>query len=173
MQIRDFFRLIIKLFGLYALLTTIIQFIPFNFSMFIYEEGVMSYFWLVAILLIIVGIFIGMVKNADLLIDWLHLEHGFEEKKINFGNLDESKMFSLTLILIGGFLIIDYFPSFLHNCYYSFRTVADTKGLDGLIGLNYTTVSYFDWTMTFINIVVGYLLIVNHKGISRWLVRKV
>ena len=118
MSKRDFFRTIIKLFGLYSLILSLFQLFPalINFSYMGFSLwSVISVLGLTAI---IIAIYVFLVNKPDLIIDWLNLDKGFDDSRIEFGNFDSDKLVSFATIIIGGFLIIDYFPSFINNCYY-------------------------------------------------------
>jgi hypothetical protein len=66
------------------------------------------------LILISVGIFILLIKKVDNIIDWLKLDKGFDQAQIQIGNFNESKIVSIAIFLIGGMMIVDYLPSFLH-----------------------------------------------------------
>ena len=172
MRTRDFFRLIIKLFGLFILIQTLFYYIPTNLVSQLYGIDFYGIIMILAMCLILYGIFLGLIKKVDWVIDRLKLDQGFDEDFISIGNLNEQKIISLVVIFIGGILLIDYFPSFLHNLYLSFKSTANTKGLESLM-YNYQRVEYFDWAISCMNIILGYLLIINNNLISNWLARKI
>ena len=172
MRTRDFFRLIIKLFGLFILIQTLFYYIPTNLVSQLYGIDFYGIIMILAMCLILYGIFLGLIKKVDWVIDRLKLDQGFDEDFISLGNLNEQKIISLVVIFIGGILLIDYFPSFLHNLYLSFKSTANTKGLESLM-YNYQRVEYFDWAISCMNIILGYLLIINNNLISNWLARKI
>jgi len=93
--------MIIKLFGLYALIQMVMYYIPVNFNMFLYGFDVNTAAILVATSLVLFGIFIGIVKKVDNIIDFLNLDNGFDEDRIDFGSFSESKIISTVLIIIG------------------------------------------------------------------------
>jgi len=164
--------MIIKLFGLYALIQMVMYYIPVNFNMFLYGFDVNTAAILVATSLVLFGIFIGIVKKVDNIIDFLNLDNGFDEDRIDFGSFSESKIISTVLIIIGGFLIVDYFPSFLHNLFSAFRKTANTTGIDDMLSYNMMSVDYFGWFISVINIILGYLLVTKHKFVTNWLMAK-
>ena len=74
-------------------------------------------------------------------------------------------------IIIGGLLIVDYFPSFLKSAYLSFRENIGSYSIDDF---NYgiQRVEYFDWGISCMNLIIGYLMIINHKQLSNWLSKR-
>lgn len=113
-----------------------------------------------------------MLKNSDRMIDWLNLDKGFESDEINFGSLDEQKLFSLAIIFIGGFLLVDYIPTFLYNCFMSFSEIANNSGLNGMISGYQAGFSFFDLVLSALNLILGYVMIMYHKVISSWLTNR-
>ena len=172
MKTRDFFRMIIKLFGLFILIQTAFYYVPLNLVSQIYGLDLYGLVMILFMALLLYGIFLSIIKKVDWIIDWLKLDQGFEEDKISLGDLNEQKIFSLAIIFIGGILLVDYFPSFLYNLYLSFKTTANTKGLDNIM-YNYERVEYFDWAISCMNLILGYLLIINNSLISTWMASKI
>jgi len=107
-----------------------------------------------------------MVSKVDKIIDWLKLDEGFDRNIIQLGNFNETKLASVVIILIGGFLIIDYLPSFLHYLYTSFKIEARSNNLEGILW-GEQEVDYFDWGISAMNLILGYLLIINHSLLSK------
>lgn len=61
---RDFFRTIIKLFGLYALILTVFTFIPQHISYVAFEFDFIVLFWIIGVTVFIVLIYIFLIlKN--------------------------------------------------------------------------------------------------------------
>lgn len=158
---RDFFILIIKLFGLYSLILSLFTFIPKNFSLALFEIDIISIVWMIMASLIIIGIFILLIFKSEKIVKLLKLDKGFDDDKIILGNFDQKQIVMLSSILIGGFLIIDNIASFLSHTIFFFK--AD------ITGMKYNNLSYLKWTISGLNIIMGYLLITNHKSIAKLL----
>ena len=63
-----------------------------------------------------------LLFKTDFIIDILKLDKGFDEEQINLGNLTNESIFKLALIIIGGFLIIDYTPTLLFDIVNAFKS---------------------------------------------------
>ena len=158
---RDFFIIIIRLFGLYSLILSLFTFIPNSFPIAFYDIDTISMIWIIGATLITLGIFLLLIFKSDKLVQILKLDKGFDDDKIEFGNFDQKNIIMLSSILIGGFLIIDNISGFLSQIIFFFK--AD------LIGTEYNNLSYLQWTISGLNIIIGYLLITNHKSIAKLL----
>lgn len=158
---RDFFIIIIKLFGLYSLILSLFSFIPNSFPIAFYDFDTISIIWLIVATLISLGLLVLLIFKSDKIVHLLKLDKGFDDDKIELGNFDQKKIVMLSSILIGGFLIIDNISDFLSHTIFFFK--ADITGME------YNNLSYLKWTISGLNIVIGYLLITNHKSISKLL----
>jgi len=166
MSKKDFFRVIIKLFGLYSLVMTLFSVIPTVFSYSMQGIDLVSVLLALAVIAIIVGIYIFLLQKVDVVIQWLKLDKGFDDDRIEIGNFDSVKLVSFATILIGGFLIVDYFPSFIHNCYLAFRENIQPNGINNLFGTFNEGAYYFDWAISTMNIILGYLLLTNYRRVA-------
>lgn len=166
MTIRDFFRILIKLFCVYFLVQIALYYIPANAFGLIYSYDIVwSLVSLIILFAISIVIFVFLTKKIDSIIDWLKLDKGFDQNIIRLGNFNEQKVFSIAVILIGGMLIVDYLPSFLNHLYTSFKQQAGGSNLQGMI-LGEERTNYFDWGISAMNMIIGYLLIMNHSFLS-------
>ncbi len=167
---KDFFRVIIKLFGLYSLILSIFYFIPSNIP-FIYNDFDLStIIWFLGILSFLILIYSFLIKNVDSVINTLKLDKGFDDDKIEFGNFDSYKILKLSFILIGAFLIIDFLPEFLQYLFLAFKKDASPNGLNYVDTVNFgNTIDYFNWGISGINIILGYLILTNYNGLAKWM----
>ncbi|SDY08663.1 hypothetical protein SAMN05444411_1219 [Lutibacter oricola] len=172
MKIKDFFKLIIKLIGLYLTVQTVFSYIPTNLSYVIssFEYGDFFKMTLITLIysVIVVLIFLFVLFRADRIVDFLRLDKGFDNEKIEFGDFNNQNIMKLALILIGGIMIVSNLSEFLNFLFHAFKTSAEVSmfGNDGLTG-EY----YFNWVVSGLNILIGYLLMTNFKSISKWLIK--
>ncbi len=170
---RDFFRLLIKLFGLYSLIFSLFTFIPNNISYVFLDYDPMLLLWIGSILAFIVVVYIFLLVKTDLIVRALKLDKGFDDERIEFGNFDSLKLVKLATLLIGGFLVVDYVPSFLQFVYFAFKSkvAANESLLAG--GYEYWTPERtFQWSVSGINIFLGIVMLANYDRIAKWLTRK-
>lgn len=173
MSKKDFFRIIIRLFGLYSLITTLFSAIPTILNSSYMGFDVWFVLTVLGIVAIICCIFIFLLFKVDVIIKWLRLDKGFDDDRIEFGNVDSVKLVSFAIILIGGSLIVNYFPGFIYNCYLAFKTAVERKGTDDFFD-TYTysqKVEYFEWVISAMNLVIGYLFLTNYQSIANWITK--
>lgn len=158
---RDFFRLMIKLFGLYQFLIVVFTVLPsqFNvmFSDFFSKWITVSSFALLSILTL--GIFYFLIKFPDKIIDFFKLDKGFDSEKITINNLSSSAILQIGLILIAGFLIVDNFASFFSKLIYYFKMNFLPEDLRGFQNSE-------DLIFSGINLILGFILIIFRKQIA-------
>lgn len=170
---RDFFRLILKLFGLYSLILTVFSFIPSNIGYIMYDFNWTAIVWITGMTAFILFIFLGLIRNTDRIIEWLKMDRGFDEDRIEFGNFNAPGIVKFALIVIGGFLILDYLPDFLQYCFLAFKMKVSLNGLNELESISFgTQLDYFQWTVAGLNILMGYILLTRYERLSTWLTRK-
>jgi len=169
---RDFFRIIIKLFGLYSLILAVFVYFPNNLSYVIYDFEPITLLWIIGALSLTVLVFVFLIRKTDRIIDLLKIDKGFDEERIEFGNFNVQNILKLGLILIGGFLIIDYFPHFLHFCYLAFKGIVASNGIESMHNPFGGTLDYSKWTLSAINLILGYMLLTNFNRISNWIFLK-
>lgn len=162
---RDFFRLLIKIFGLYSFIISIFTLLPETISSFVHYEDYTFIF--IALGSLFIGAFICflLIYKADFIINKLELDKGFDDENIILGNLDSSRILKLAILLVGFFLVIDYVPNFLYHIINAFKKEVSLYGIEG------QKVDYFNLSVSLINIILGYLLITNYKRLADYLDR--
>lgn len=160
---RDFFRVLIKIFGLYSIILILFTVIPNNISLIAFQLDIRVFVTIFASILISVGLFLVLLFRSDFVIDSLKLDKGFDDEQINLGNLTNESIFKLALLIIGGFLIIDYTPTLLFDLVNAFKSKSTFSSIEG------NSVNYFDIVVGVINILIGYLFIANYKSIAQFL----
>ncbi len=93
---RDFFILIIKLFGLFSVVTSLFTSLPSHFSFALMDIDAFSLIWIGLTAIVVVGLFILLIFKSDKVVDLLRLDKGFEDDSIAFGNLS-----SIEIVKIG------------------------------------------------------------------------
>ncbi|WP_298782714.1 hypothetical protein [uncultured Polaribacter sp.] len=173
---RDFFILTIKIFGLYSIITALFSTLPNNISFVIQNIEFTGIIWLIITTLIIIGLFYLLLRKADKVSDILKLEKGFDQERIDFGGLKSLDIIKFGILIIGGFLFIENIPTFLSHTLFAFKS-SIPQGFDqayenrGILKYNRLE-DYVYWISSGMNLLVGYLLIVNFKKISNYLNKK-
>lgn len=174
---RDFFILIIKIFGLYSIITSLFSVLPNNISFVIQNIEIIGIIWLLATALIIIGLFYLLLSKADKISELLKLENGFDEDRIDFNGLKSLDIIKFVVLIIGGLLFVENIPTFLSHTLFAFKS-SIPQGFDqayenqGLLKYNRLE-DYVYWISSAFNLIIGYLLIANFKKISNYLNKKI
>ncbi|WP_445716711.1 hypothetical protein [Flavobacterium sp.] len=164
---RDFFRIIIKLFGLYSLVISLFTFVPQNISnLYIYKEELSFLFVIIGSFLLLIALFLFLLFQTDWIINKLNLTSNFDDDQIILGNLNTNSIYTFSIILIGGFMIIDNFPILLMDLINEFKLRISNYSIT-----NHDT-NYFWFAVNFLNVLFGYLLVTNCKSITKFLDKK-
>lgn len=96
---RDFFIVLVKLFGLYSAVTTIFSGLPNNIMFGMNGEiNIQVYIWLFAVTSVVVGLFWLLTFKADKLVDLLKLGKGFSDDRIETGNIKSEDIIKIGLL---------------------------------------------------------------------------
>lgn len=158
---RDFFISIIKLFGLMSIITTLFSVIPGNFSFALMYMDIFSFVWMAFAIIVVVGLFVFLVFKSDRVVDLLKLDKGFDDEKIELGNLASLDIVKIGTFIIGGLLIIENIPDFLSHTLFAFK--------GSIVGKVRGEEDNFLWAVSGINILLGFLLITNYSFVARLL----
>ena len=170
---KDLFRILIKLFGVYLIIETLFSALPSNLFYFTREFDLRTLITILAIIALTIYIFSALTFNPDKIIKWLKLDQGFDTDDIHINQITTDHIFKLAIILIGGHLIIQEIPIFLSHVYFVFKSSAQPDFMSDF-GNDYTNkASYFDWVVSGINLLIGYLLVTNFKKLSDFFNKKI
>ncbi|HLS31772.1 MAG TPA: hypothetical protein VK021_13025 [Flavobacteriaceae bacterium] len=129
--------------------------------------------WILGASVLAALIYIFLILKTDWIIDLLKIDQGFDDNRIELGNFNSEKIIMLALILIGGFLIIDYVPNFLQYTYLAFKKQVSESGLNHIEESTFSRpIDYFNWVIAGVNIVIGFLLLTNYHQIGKWIQQK-
>ena len=98
---KDFFRLMIKLFGLYQFLLLIFTSLPRNLQLLFNDFfSISSIITLILITLFILAVYYVFVKKPDLIIDFFKLDKGFDNNEITVSNLNSDTILQIGMVFI-------------------------------------------------------------------------
>lgn len=161
---RDFFILLIKLFGLMSVITSVFSVIPTNISFAFLHFDLISLAWITLASFVIIGLFVVLVFKAGKLVSLLKLDRGFDDEKIELGNLTAADIVKVGTFIIGGLLIINNIPTFLSYLFFAFKGSID--------GLEITFDEKLNMVISGIKIFIGYLLLTNYSFVAKLLGNK-
>lgn len=162
---RDFFILLVKVFGLYSAVTAIFGVLPSNIMFgFGGEIQIEMYIWTVAAVFIVAGLFWLLTLKADSLVDFLKLGKGFSDDRIELGNIKPEDIIKIGVFIIGGLLLIRSVPGLLSQIFWSFK--------GEVVGREFKPQDKFNMVVSGLNVLFGYLLFTNSDRVARLLNRK-
>lgn len=157
---KDFFRLMIKLFGLYQFLLLVFTFLPNNLQLIFNDFfSIGSIISIILITLFILAVYYVFVKNPDLIINFFKLDRGFDKNEIIVNNLNSDTILQIGMVLIGGFLIVDNLGYFISSFITYFKisymkeTFESLKNFESLI-------------LNGVNLIFGFCLIIFRNQIA-------
>ena len=170
---RDFFRIIFKLFGLYFMVLIVFNYIPTAISYVNYKIEALGLLLLLLGTVFSVGLFILLIRKTDIIIDWLKIDKGFDDEHIKIGNFNGLNIAKFALILIGGFMFLDFLPNFFYQTFLAFKNEISTNNLNSVDSYgNYGQVDYYQWAIAAINLIIGFIILTNYDRIALWLDKK-
>lgn len=167
MKIKDIYRLLIKILGIYFLVVIIGTLINPISSMIIYKM-IDQFIWplLFKFFFAIIVFWLFFIKT-DWLIRTLRIEDGNAEDLIEFKDTKKEPIWDFAVVIVGGLLIVEHFPIFLSNLFYQFQTMAGQNEVTA----SYVTDMKIKVAVNLLGIVLGYLMITNRQRISKWIVK--
>ena len=158
---KDFFRLMIKLFGLYQFLLLIFTSLPRNLQLLFNDFfSISSIITLILITLFILAVYYVFVKKPDLIIDFFKLDKGFDNNEITVSNLNSDTILQIGMVLIGGFLIVDNFSYFISSFITYFKISYMSENLESLK-------IFESLILGGANLIIGFCLIIYRKQIAK------
>lgn len=164
---RDFFRIIIKLFGLYWLISSV-----FSIGQIVYfsttsNTGWSGLLYSFIVLIVLILLFYLLIFKADTIINKLKLDKGFDEDRIEFQNFNVENILVLAILIIGATMILDSIATFLNQVYLSVKVFMSNQS-------DFVTVngqSNYHLVLSFTKIVLGYVLLTNYPAVSKFLLK--
>ena len=157
---KDFFRLMIKLFGLYQFLLLIFTFLPSNLQLLFNDFfSIGSIISIILITLFILAVYYVFVKNPDLIINFFKLDRGFDKNEITVSNLNSDTILQIGMVLIGSFLIVDNLGYFISSFITYFKISYMKENFESL--KNFEALIFGG-----VNLISGFCLIIYRKQIA-------
>jgi hypothetical protein len=157
---KDFFRLMIKLFGLYQFLLLIFTFLPSNLQLLFNDFfSIGSIISIILITLFILAVYYVFVKNPDLIINFFKLDRGFDKNEITVSNLNSDTILQIGMVLIGGFLIVDNLGYFISSFITYFKISYMKENFESLKNFEALILGG-------VNLISGFCLIIYRKQIA-------
>lgn len=156
---RDFFRVLIKLFGLYIFIEYLFIGIMANFNFFYIDSEPIVVIASIVVVLIWVGLFLAIMFKTDSILDMLSLDKGFEDERINLGEMKATGLMKIGLIVIGALLVINNIAPMLYHIFYAFKAEVNDYNVQSQID---TPLS-----MLVMKVILGAILVLNNDRIVK------
>lgn len=172
MSTTDFFRLVLKLFALYLLVTTLFSVLPGTMG-FVISTGIdwRGILWICFIIILLLSLFTLLAFKSDRIVEKLKLGKGFDNPHIPFDKMDAHTIIKVGCIVIGGLTFLQNLPSLLTHLYIAFRMGASGSLEDFVLGYDAQN-NTFELVINILNIAISYLLLTNYAWVSKWLAQK-
>lgn len=163
---RDFFRILIKIVGLYFFIQIIFSVIPSQISFLGFDSdfsqkiGTLIYIFI--IVLISIAILYFLIRFPDKIIDLFKLDKGFENDKISITNFNSKNILVIGLFIIGGFLIIENLTTTISLLFYEFK-----KSNNSMFPAEPN--NNMNLIFSALNLILGSCLIIFRKNIAEYL----
>ncbi len=157
---KDFFVLMIKLFGLYWIIVSLFSGLPQDLLLVSKGMNFLSFLWFMMILAVNVGLFAALIFYADKVAGLLKLDKGFDDDKIVFGNLQTVELIKIGVFVVGGLLFLHHLPDFLSRSFFAFKGKIAGRVLD--------VKDTFDLVSDGLYLIAGYWLMTNYDLVAQW-----
>lgn len=162
---KDFFRILIKLIGLYFFIQVIFSVLPSQISFLGFDtdlsQKIFSIIYFLAIILVSILILYFLIRFPDKIINLFKLDKGFDNEMISIKNFDSKNILTVGVFIIGGFLILENITTLISSLYFELKNFYNPMfPKENNNGLNILFAA--------LNIVLGSALILYRKNISEY-----
>lgn len=162
---QDFFRAIIRLFGLYTLIgiiSSISSILPMYFIGYSSIDSLVVIAIIIA-LLVTIGFFTLIIGYPDVIINVLRLMKGFDDNQIVCDKENIYKLIGIILFITGGYLIVDNTIPLVVTIY---NQISSTKSFSLFPASNYGSI-----IKEIIFIVIGCYIVTNYVNVTQLLLK--
>lgn len=156
---KDFFRVLIKAFGVYYAIGAVFNIFSMVIPSVLFQRGIMDTILCLFTAGIIIGFYLLLVFNPDKVISFLSLERGFDGDKVSLEGVNPETILKLSSIIIGGMLIINHLPYFLRDIYTAFQNGIASPGI--------AADRYLPLATNGFKIVLGFLLVSQYEWVGK------
>lgn len=161
---RDLFILIIRIFGLYWMIQTVLFLLPNQVFVLLQMKDPKVIVWVVGSVVLILGLLIVLMLFSGKLVDALKLGKGFDDERIELGNLKPFDFYRIGLFFLGGLFALRQLTVLLHGIMTFFKN--DQAGIANTSADNLQLLSS---GLTFF---VGFLILSNSATLAKWFANK-
>ena len=165
MKITDIIRLLIKLFSIFFLAYSLITILS-QITMSITIGAELIYLISAAMQIVfMILVFWLLFFKTNWIIRILKLDQGYENDMIELKDSKKEPILDLAIVIVGGIVIVKYFPIFLSNLIFAFKASSGTNDVTD----SYMTDMKIRIATNLLGIIIGYLLITNRRKLIKWI----
>ncbi len=161
---KDLFRIIIKIAGLYFLVTIVLFQLP-SLLAFFRSSQFADTALAIALLAVFALVFVLLIFKPDRVINWLKLDKNFDNDTFSVQTIDFSQLLKLSILIIGIFLIIKYLPRLLVILFLFLQSVIGNNSMLE----NSFMMDYLSLGSSIVSLVIGYFMVTKHQSIANWI----
>lgn len=164
---KDVFRFILKVAGLYFLITQLFNFVP-SFIPFVSFGGFDFWRVLFAVFLLLCFsvFFLMLIFKPDAIIRMLKLDKGFDDDIIHIGSSNFRGMLKIVIIALGISILIKQLPIFITHLLFLLKLLLSNQHDIQSQMHNAILGDYLSWGIKVISLVIGFLMVTNYKRIT-------
>lgn len=169
MSANTIFMVIIRVLGLYLVFTTIFYSLPSVVIGVFWSYDTYAAIWNGITIVFTISVAWLMISRAKQIVTYLRLTKDLDQEQISLEKLDAVTIVSTSILVMGGFMIVNNFPRALVNFWQVMKWAIDSsldppREVDRVAILNALIVGV-------ITILLGYLLVVNYSWLGRRIVK--
>lgn len=166
---KDLFRIILKIYGVIALVSLIIQ-LPY-LVLYLFNGWNYSVDWTTLVVPIINVLMVYfLLFKYDILIDGFKLNQGFDTNEVPTNDLNSKVITKIALIIIGVYLLVSNIGNLATNLIFLFGDSIQNNDVTRSFNADVpASVGYAPLITSAISSICGYLLLTNHTKIAQWL----
>ncbi len=123
----------------------------------------------IILVVLILALFVLLIVHADKLVERLKLADGYDDDRIDFGNLTAVSVVMIAIIIVGGLQIVTSIPELIEMMFIYF---SDRVGRNQ-IGDYSINISGYDFIYPLLRLIIGVLLLTNYSALAKILTKKI
>ena len=168
---KDFFRIVLRILGLYFLAMVVFNYLP-SIVVFFHSLPVLSLILAIVVVSLFAYIFMLLIFKPDPIIKILKLDKGFDDDVLSVRHIEFVNLLKIAIIATGLFLIISHLPTFLTHLLFLLKLVVKNRSeITDQVESTLLT-DYLSWGIKILSLMVGYLMITNYSAIARFIIKK-
>ncbi|MBL7997436.1 MAG: hypothetical protein JNL32_02245 [Candidatus Kapabacteria bacterium] len=159
---RDFFIIMVKMFGLYALSDILFAF-PQRVIYMMNNFELLYLVWSIALLVAFIAVTMIILRSAGTIVSLLKLDKGFDDPMIVMGNLNPTSLLKIGLVIVGGFTVVNYAPIVITTLYFTLRE--DTYQLYDIP----SPTKLYNTIVDILQLIFGLLVVIKYDTLAGWI----